>query len=147
MSAKSIRDLSIAGFFLTISVCLIAGAMSIKPLVSNLAEMNNKRNEARLETFALVKNTVNAVITEYQESSKLERTKIEQLTNRAEKSAAFLEEISVIAGARFLEDSNALPPATADEMVRQAIQTIKTNHSERIGKLLDAVNDTFLRKR
>jgi predicted transcriptional regulator len=58
-----------------------------------------------------------------------------------------MEEIAVVVGVRMLEDNSVLPPSTADEMAREAIQEITKSHSERIGKLLEAINDKFLRER
>ena len=37
--------------------------------------------------------------------------------------------------------------AAADELVRGAIAEVKTNHSDRVGKLLEAMNDKYLRER
>jgi hypothetical protein len=145
--SSSIRDLSIAVFFLTVSILLIIGGTLINPTMDSIIEIQQEKSQAIAQTLASVQDAIKIVQTEFQSSMVTERAHLKKLTMKAESSAAFIEEIAVLIGVRALEDNSILAPSTSDEMARDAIQKIKSSHSERIGKLLEAVNDKFLRDR
>ena len=147
MKYSSLRDVAIAGFFLTVSGLLIAGATLVRPTLDHILETQQARMLVASQTLSTVRNAIEVLKTEYQSSMKMERDRLQKLTEQTESGAAFMEEIAVVVGVRMLEDNSVLPPSTADEMAREAIQEITKSHSERIGKLLEAINDKFLRER
>lgn len=147
MNSSSIRDFAIAIFFLTISCLLIIGASAAVPTLDRIFEAQQQRSQAMSQTLSSVQDAIKVVQSEFQTSMKMEREHLQKLTMKAESSAAFIEEIAVVIGVRVLEQDDILAPSTADEMARNSIDKIKTSHSERIGKLLEAINDNFLRKR
>lgn len=142
--AKTFRDISIGVFFLVLSGMIVIGGPK---LFAGWKEVHTERLKTQKQLVGVFNSSLEGLLAEVGNVRKLEADHFEQMKLKAESTSQFLEEISVLAGVRFLEDGRIVSPATADEMAREAIQNIRTNHSERIGKILESVNDAYLRDR
>ncbi|MDP4795924.1 MAG: hypothetical protein NWR87_03340 [Rhodospirillales bacterium] len=142
--AKTFRDISIGIFFLVLSGMIVIGGPK---LFDEWKEAHSQRLEAQKQLVGVLNTSIEGVLAEVGNVRKLEADHFEQMKLKAENTYQFMEEISILAGVRFLEDGRIVSPSTADEMAREAIQNIRTKYSERIGKILEAANDAYLRKR
>lgn len=140
--AKSIRDLTIALFFIVLSAVLVAGGIGYYQ-IGLPAYKTAKEAEARAigDVLALVRDA--AARFAAAEAQQVER--MVSLGARAEQTSAFFEDVGILVSARFLEEQGVLAPAVADDMARESIANIKTRNSPRMAKLLEAVNDQMLR--
>jgi len=142
--AKTFRDAAIGIFFL-----VLAGVVGLGlPGAFNFwKEAQSKQLEVQTQIVGVLQTSVDGALSEIANIRQSEADQFAEIKANAEKTSRFLEEASILAGVRFLEDGRVLSPATADEMAREAIKNIRENHSERIGEILEAVNDTYLRQR
>lgn len=144
--AKNIRDIAIAAFFFALAGFLIMGMSLGKDAFRDWKSIKAAQIENQHQTVTFLKEFAERGYDDFARAKKMELEHIQNLTQKAEQSGLFLEELGILIAARMLEDGRALPASTADEFVRESIQSIKGNHSERVGKLLDAVNEKYLRE-
>lgn len=142
--AKTFRDISIGIFFLVLSGMIVIGGPM---LFDEWKEAHSQRLEAQKQLVGILNASIEGVLAEVGNVRKLESDHFEQMKLKAENTYQFMEEISILAGVRFLEDGRIVSPTTADEMAREAIQNIRIKYSDRIGKILESVNDAYLRER
>jgi hypothetical protein len=138
------RDTSIGIFFLVLAGSIALGGQKI---VNVWTDTTTKRIENQTTMINTLDNAMSGALTEIQSIRESNDAQFAELKKNAEMTSRFIEEISILAGARFFEDARVLSPATADELAREAIQNIRDNHSGRLGKILEAVNDSYLRDR
>ncbi len=145
--AKNLRDISIASFFFVLAGFFVVGIVLGKDAYTDWKNQMTSQVEMQRETVNFIKEFATRGYDDFSQARKSELEHIKNLTNKAEKSGQFIEELSILIAARMLEEQRTLPASTADQFVREAIQSIKGDHSERVGKILEAMNDKFLRDR
>lgn len=145
--AKTIRDIAIAAFFFVLSGILLVGVSTGKEALGEWKKAKVAQIEGQQEMLAFIRELAERGYDDFSQARKAEIEHLQNLTKKAEKGGLFLEELGVLLAARALEIDKALPASSADEFARETIHSIKSNHSERIGKLLEAMNDKYLRER
>ena len=139
-----VRDVSVGVFFIVLSGLLVLGGPKV---FEEWKALKTQELASQAEIVNSAKSSVNAVLSEIKMLREHETKRFDEIKKNAEITSRFVEEVSVLAGVRFLEEQRVLAPETADEMAREAIKNIRTSHSERLGKILEAVNDRYLRDR
>lgn len=141
---KVFRDISIGVFFLVIAGGIVLGGQKI---ISIWQDATIAKIENQKAMIGALDRALKATIAEIKVVRESNDAQFAELKRNAEQTSKFIEEVSVLAGARFFEDARVLSPSSADELAREAIQNIRDNHSGRLGKILEAVNDSYLRNR
>lgn len=141
---RAFRDISIGIFFLVLAGTIGLGGSKAFQVWEQAQQQNL---EQRGQLISAIQTAMTEGLAEVRGMRETNEERYNELRENAEKTTRFMEEMSILAGARFFEDARVLPPSSADELAREAIANIRTNHSERVGKILEAVNDSYLRNR
>ena len=141
---RAFRDIAIGIFFLVLSGAIGLGGTKA---FQSWEQAQSQKLEQQAQLISAFETAMTGALSEVQEMRAANESRYEELRKNAELTTRFIEEVSILTGARFFEDARVLSPASADELAREAISNIRENHSERMGKILEAVNDSYLRDR
>jgi hypothetical protein len=147
MNISSFRDFSIGVFFLVISAVVVIAYVQLKPTIETYASAKAEIEKGRFADFNAMQSSVAIAIDSYTAGIEDDRANRTAMIEHAKTTSAFVEDVAVLISARLLEQEDVLSPATADELARESINNIKIGRSERIGRLLEALNDYSLRNR
>ena len=135
-----LRNLSIAAFFVVLSVCLAVITFSVLPGLQ-------QSQHAQAQAYQDVGRAIRETAAQFAAGEAARTEQLKRLGQQASQGSVLLEESAILVGARFLESEQLLPSATANEMAREAIYNIKQKYSPRVARLLEALNDQYLKQR
>ena len=147
MLTSSFRDISIGIFFLTLSGSLVATYVKADQKIDHYLESRLEQAAARTQDFRALQASITKIVDTYVEGVTQDREKSAAIIDQAQRTAMFLEDISLFLAARAMEDEGMISPAKADEIARESIDNIARFKSKRVGELIEALNNHILRRR
>lgn len=135
-----LRNLSIAVFFGVLSVCLITITFSVLPGLQ-------QSQQAQARAYQEVSQAIRETATQFAAGEAARTEQMKRLGQQASSGGVLIEEAAILVGARLLASEQLLPSATANEMVRESIENIRQKYSPRVARLVEALNDQYLKQR